>query len=61
MGTLERPHRDFVVEAATACFTGHRRTTRKRAPRFNLAILHDPANPEPPSNARDAPLREGRG
>lgn len=46
------PHRDFVVEAATAYFTGHRRTTRKRAPRFNLAILHDPANPEPPSNAR---------
>lgn len=47
------PHHDFVVEAATGYFTGHRRPVRKRpAPRFNLAILHDPANPEPPSNPR---------
>jgi len=47
------PHHDFVVEAATAYFMGRRRRTHKRpAPRFDLAILHDPDNPEPPSNAR---------
>jgi len=47
------PHHDFVVEAATAYFMGHRRRAHKRpAPRFDLAILHDPDNPESPSNAR---------
>jgi len=47
------PHHDFVVEAATAYFMGRRRRTHKRpAPRFDLAILHDPDNPESPSNAR---------
>jgi len=46
-------HQDFVVEAATAYFMGHRRRTHKRpVPRFDLAILHDPDNPESPSNAR---------
>src|SRR3990167_11257968 len=41
------PHHDFVVEAATAYFMGRRRRTHKRpAPRFDLAILHDPGNPE---------------
>ena len=47
------PHHDFVVEAATAYFMGHRRRSHKRpAPRFDLAILHDPDNPEQPSNPR---------
>jgi glutathione synthase/RimK-type ligase-like ATP-grasp enzyme len=46
-------HHDFVVEAATAYFMGRRRRTHKRpAPRFDLAILHDPDNPESPSNPR---------
>jgi glutathione synthase/RimK-type ligase-like ATP-grasp enzyme len=46
-------HHDFVVQAATEYFMGHRRRTRKRTPpRFDLAILHDPGNDEPPSNAR---------
>lgn len=46
-------HQDFVVQAATEYFMGHRRRTRKRTPpRFDLAILHDPDNPEQPSNAR---------
>jgi len=46
-------HQDFVVEAASAYFMGHRRRTHTRpAPRFDLAILHDPDNPESPSNAR---------
>jgi len=47
------PHHEFVVESATAYFTGRRRRTHKRpAPRFDLAILHDPDNTESPSNAR---------
>lgn len=46
-------HHDFVVQAATAYFIGHRRRTHKRTqPRFDLAILHGPDNPESPSNAR---------
>lgn len=53
------PHQDFVVEAATAYFMGRRRIAHKRpAPRFDLAILHDPDNPEPPSNARAMQLFE---
>jgi glutathione synthase/RimK-type ligase-like ATP-grasp enzyme len=46
-------HLDFVVEAATAYFAGrHRRARRRAEPRFDLAILHDPSNPEPPSDEK---------
>lgn len=46
-------HQEFAVLAATEYFMGHRRRTRKRAmPRYDLAILHDPDNPEPASNPR---------
>lgn len=46
-------HHDFVVKAAGDYFAGRARPARRRAPpRFYLAILHDPANPEPPSNAK---------
>lgn len=46
-------HQDFVVEAATAYLMGRRRRMHRRTPpRFDLAILHDPDNPEPPSNAK---------
>jgi glutathione synthase/RimK-type ligase-like ATP-grasp enzyme len=46
-------HQEFVVQAATEYFMGRKRRLRKRAaPRYDLAILHDPANPEPPSNAK---------
>ena len=52
-------HHDFVVEAATAYFMGRRHATPRRpAPRFDLAILHDPDNPEQPSNARAMQLFE---
>jgi glutathione synthase/RimK-type ligase-like ATP-grasp enzyme len=45
-------HHDFVVQAATDYFAGRGRRAHRRAPpRFDLAILHDPDNPEP-SNAR---------
>lgn len=46
-------HQDFVVQAATEFFMGRRWRMRKRvAPRFDLAILYDPENPEPASNAK---------
>jgi glutathione synthase/RimK-type ligase-like ATP-grasp enzyme len=45
-------HHEFAVHAATEYFTGRRLRTRKLAPRYNLAILHDPDNPEPASNAK---------
>ena len=44
-------HHEFAVQAAKEYFTGRRRRTQKHAPRYNLAILHDPDNPEPASNA----------
>lgn len=53
------PHHAFAVEAATAYFMGRRRLAHQRPPpRFDLAILHDPDNPEPPSNARAMQLFE---
>lgn len=46
-------HQDFAVQAASDYFAGRGQRLRKRPPpRFDLAILHDPANPEPPSNAK---------
>ena len=45
-------HQAFVVQAASDYFRGRRRRSRKRAaPRYALAILVDPADPEPASNA----------
>ncbi|HEU0188432.1 MAG TPA: RimK family protein [Gallionella sp.] len=44
---------EFAIQATTEYFTGRRRRTHKQiVPRFNLAILHDPGNPEPASNAK---------
>ncbi len=43
---------EFAVRATTEYFMGRRRRSRKLAPRYNLAILHDPDNPEPASNAK---------
>ena len=43
---------EFAIQATTEYFTGRRRRTRKLAPRYNLAILHDPDNPEPASNTK---------
>lgn len=46
-------HQDFVVQAATGYFSGHKPwSPRLAAPRYDLAILHDPNDPEPPSNAK---------
>ncbi|MEY3201857.1 MAG: hypothetical protein RIR70_1407 [Pseudomonadota bacterium] len=46
-------HREFFLEAARLFFTGRAPRIKKREDaRFVLGILHDEANPEPPSNAR---------
>ena len=46
-------HADFVVEAATEYFQGRYRHARKKVePRFSLAILVNPADPEPPSDEK---------
>jgi len=46
-------HADFVVEAATEYFQGRYRHARKKVePRFSMAILVNPADPEPPSDEK---------
>jgi glutathione synthase/RimK-type ligase-like ATP-grasp enzyme len=45
-------HQEFAIHATTEYFTGRRLRTRKLASRYSLAILHDPDNPEPASNAK---------
>lgn len=44
--------REFLLSAARDYFAGRGHVHRRPAPRLHLAILHDPANPEPPSNPR---------
>jgi glutathione synthase/RimK-type ligase-like ATP-grasp enzyme len=50
VGDLGAEQQAFAVRAASEYFIGRRRGRRHPAPRFELAILHDPENPEPPSN-----------
>lgn len=46
-------HQDFVVQAATDYFSKRKPWLHPLiAPRYDLAILHDPSDPEPPSNAK---------
>ncbi len=45
-------HRDFVVTVATEYFSKRTRTSRRRGARYDLAILHDPNEPEAPSDPR---------
>jgi glutathione synthase/RimK-type ligase-like ATP-grasp enzyme len=45
-------HFDFVMEAARQFFHGRRKKRRKSAHRYDLAILHNPDEKEPPSNKR---------
>jgi glutathione synthase/RimK-type ligase-like ATP-grasp enzyme len=46
-------HHKFVVHAATDYFSGRKRRIRKRAsPRFDIAVLVNPEDKEPPSNER---------
>ena len=46
-------HRDIVIEAASNYFSGRKRRVQKSStPRFDLAILYDPEEKEPPSNEK---------
>lgn len=46
-------HRNFIIEAATEYFSGRMRRLRRRtAPRFDIAVLHNPQEKEAPSNER---------
>jgi glutathione synthase/RimK-type ligase-like ATP-grasp enzyme len=46
-------HRPFVVRVAGEHFAGRRGSIKKRTPtRFDMAILHNPSDPEPPSNEK---------
>ena len=50
---IPESHRPFVVEAASAYFGGRRRWPRRREPRYDLAILHDPEErTRPPARGR---------
>jgi len=49
---LPQQQRDFLVTAVTGFFSGHKLSAQTREPRYRLAILHDPDNPEPPSNRK---------
>ena len=45
--------RKFVIDAATEYFSGRKRRVRRRtAPRFDIAVLYNPAEKEAPSNSR---------
>jgi glutathione synthase/RimK-type ligase-like ATP-grasp enzyme len=54
MGASDVPpgHHEFVTTAAREYFAGRMQWSRKQAPRFDLAILYDPDDPEPPSNPK---------
>lgn len=55
VSTSEVPesHRDFIVEVAGEYFSGHRQGRPKRVrSRFDMAILTNPEDKEPPSNAK---------
>ena len=46
-------HRAFLIDTARLHFAGRRGGTKKRSRiRFDLAILHNPEDPEPPSDAK---------
>jgi len=56
---IPESHRDFVVEAAQRYFANRRfAPRRRRETRYDLAILVDPEEPNPPSNARALALFE---
>ncbi|MFT6892396.1 MAG: hypothetical protein ACJASY_004456, partial [Halioglobus sp.] len=46
-------HGEFIIEAATTYLSGRKpRMHKKKVSRFDLAILHDPDEIEPPSNPK---------
>jgi glutathione synthase/RimK-type ligase-like ATP-grasp enzyme len=51
-GGVPEAHREFVLEAARVHFAKRGSPKGKGASRWDLAILYDPAEPQPPSNGR---------
>lgn len=50
---IPEDHRQFVVGVAREYFSGRRRAARRRVPyRFDLAILYNPAEEDPPSDPK---------
>lgn len=50
---IPEDHRSFVVQVATEHFAGRRASLPKRAaPRYDMAILYNPAEKDPPSNEK---------
>ena len=50
---IPRPHKSFVLEAATEHFAGRRASVRKQKPsKYDLAILVNPEEKLPPSNGK---------
>lgn len=49
---LPQKQRDFLGEVAAGFFIGQKLSIQIHEPRYRLAILHDPGNPEPPSNRK---------
>ena len=45
-------HHEFATIAAAGIFRRAHAMVKEQAPRFDLAILYDPGDPEPPSNAK---------
>ena len=46
-------HREFVIQAATEYFSGRKRRVRKKTvTRFDIAVLVNPEDPEPPSDQK---------
>ena len=49
---MPQRQRDFLAKATMEFFAGHKPPLQPRTPRYHLAILHDPDDPEPPSNPK---------
>ncbi len=50
---VSQSHWPFVIEAANQHFAGRRSGPKRRTPpRFDMAILHNPDDPEPPSDEK---------
>lgn len=49
---LLQQQRDFLAKTADVFLSGQKPSILAREPRYRLAILHDPDNPEPPSNRK---------
>jgi len=48
---IPQGHRKFVIEAASDYFSGRKRRLKRRStPRFDIAVLHNPAEEHAPSN-----------